>query len=117
MKLLRIRVGCKKGELVICNLLSMNSSRARVCEYKNFHLVPSTDSQERDRMNDRLATPTAHVRPHEITIHGHTRVDDYFWLREKGDPEVIEYLDAENEYAQSMTAHLDGGYLDTYYMK
>jgi oligopeptidase B len=59
-------------------------------------------------MNDRLATPTAHVRPHEITIHGHTRVDDYFWLREKGDPEVIEYLDAENEYAQSMTAHLEG---------
>ncbi len=59
-------------------------------------------------MNDRLATPTAHVRPHEITIHGHRRVDDYFWLREKGDPEVIEYLDAENEYAQSMTAHLEG---------
>ena len=59
-------------------------------------------------MNDRLATPAAHVRPHEITIHGHTRVDDYFWLREKGDPEVIEYLDAENEYAQNMTAHLEG---------
>ena len=59
-------------------------------------------------MNGRLATPAAHVRPHEITIHGHTRVDDYFWLREKGNPEVIEYLDAENEYAQSMTAHLEG---------
>jgi oligopeptidase B len=59
-------------------------------------------------MKDRPALPAAHVRPHEITIHGHTRVDDYFWLREKGDPEVIEYLDAENEYAQSMTAHLEG---------
>jgi len=59
-------------------------------------------------MNGRLATPAAHVRPHEITIHGHTRVDDYFWLREKGNPEVVEYLNAENEYAQLMTAHLEG---------
>lgn len=58
-------------------------------------------------MNGRLATPAAHVRPHEITIHGDTRVDDYFWLRDKGNPEVIEYLDAENEYAQRMTAHLE----------
>jgi len=59
-------------------------------------------------MKGRLVLPAAHVRPYEITIHGHTRVDDYFWLREKGNPEVIEYLDAENEYAQRMTAHLEG---------
>ena len=59
-------------------------------------------------MNGRIATPAAHVRPHEITIHGNTRVDDYFWLRERENPEVIEYLDAENEYAKRMTIHLDG---------
>jgi len=59
-------------------------------------------------MNDRLMTPTAHVRPHDITIHEHTRVDDYFWLRERENPEVLGYLDAENEYTQHMTAHLEG---------
>jgi oligopeptidase B len=41
-------------------------------------------------------------------IHGHTRVDDYYWLRDKKNPEVIEYLDAENEYTLRMTAHLEG---------
>ena len=61
-----------------------------------------------DRRNGRLESPVAQVRPHEITIHGHTRVDDYYWLRERENPEVIEHLEAENEYAQRMTAHLEG---------
>ncbi len=47
--------------------------------------------------------PVAAVRPHAITQHGETRVDNYFWLREKENPEVREYLDAENAWtAQQM---------------
>ncbi len=42
--------------------------------------------------------PTAAKRPHQISIHGDTWSDDYFWLREKKNPEVIHYLHEENNY-------------------
>lgn len=49
--------------------------------------------------------PIAAVKPHEMTIHGHTRTDNYYWLREKTNPDVLAYLEAENKYTQAMTAH------------
>jgi oligopeptidase B len=51
--------------------------------------------------------PVADVRPHQLTVHGHTRVDDYYWLREKASPEVIAYLEAENAYTQAMSRHIE----------
>ncbi len=42
--------------------------------------------------------PVARRRPLEHVIHGDRRVDDYAWLREKTNPEVIAYLEAENAY-------------------
>jgi oligopeptidase B len=42
--------------------------------------------------------PKAEVRSHEMTIHGDTRTDDYYWLRDRENPDVIAYLEAENEY-------------------
>ncbi|KPK75082.1 MAG: protease 2, partial [candidate division Zixibacteria bacterium SM23_73] len=36
------------------------------------------------------------------TLHGDVRIDDYFWLREKSNPEVIKYLEAENEYTEAV---------------
>lgn len=42
--------------------------------------------------------PVARVEPHEMTIHGHTRVDNYYWLNQRENPEVIAYLEAENAY-------------------
>ncbi|MDH4019002.1 MAG: S9 family peptidase [Xanthomonadales bacterium] len=43
-------------------------------------------------------------RPHEMTLHGHTRVDEYFWLRDdtREDPEVLAYLNEENAYFDEM---------------
>lgn len=49
--------------------------------------------------------PLAARKPDSLTIHGHTRVDPYFWLREKTNPEVIAYLEAENRYTETLTAH------------
>ncbi|MEN8207860.1 MAG: S9 family peptidase [Candidatus Fermentibacteria bacterium] len=46
--------------------------------------------------------PAADIVPHEITAHGHTRIDNYYWLRDIENPAVIEYLEAENAYADSM---------------
>jgi oligopeptidase B len=40
------------------------------------------------------------------TIHGERRVDEYAWLRDKGNPEVIAYLEAENAYAARVMAPL-----------
>jgi len=37
--------------------------------------------------------------PHSIVTHGHNRVDEYYWLKERGNPGVIEYIEAENRYA------------------
>lgn len=49
-----------------------------------------------------LKAPVADRYPHYTTIHDTTLVDNYFWLRDKENPEVIGYLKAENEYADSM---------------
>jgi len=49
--------------------------------------------------------PIAPKRPHEITQHGLTRNDDYFWMRYREDPAVIEYLQAENDYLEEVMQH------------
>ncbi|MCK4807578.1 MAG: S9 family peptidase, partial [Candidatus Aegiribacteria sp.] len=49
-----------------------------------------------------LQPPAADIVPHEITAHGHTRIDNYYWLRDIENPAVIEYLEAENAYTDSM---------------
>ncbi|QDQ29373.1 S9 family peptidase [Chitinimonas arctica] len=50
--------------------------------------------------------PVAARQPKKLTMHGETRVDDYFWLRNKRSPATIAYLQAENAYAESLTAPL-----------
>lgn len=39
--------------------------------------------------------------------HGHERVDEYFWLRDRSNPGVIEYIEAENRYTAEMTRHTE----------
>ncbi len=46
--------------------------------------------------------------PMRLEKHNHVRVDDYFWLRERENPEVIAYLKAENDYAEKEMAHTKG---------
>src|SRR4051812_10933987 len=63
----------------------------------------------RCKPNDLMSTlptpPAAPRRPTELSAHGDTRVDDWFWLRDRDDPEVIAYLEAENAYCEAATAH------------
>jgi oligopeptidase B len=49
-----------------------------------------------------LAPPVARRIPKASEYHGARSVDDYSWLREKGDPEVAAYLEAENRYADAV---------------
>ena len=51
--------------------------------------------------------PKAPFRPHQIEQHGHIRIDPYYWLRDRENEEVIDYLDAENMYTSSIMAHTE----------
>lgn len=50
--------------------------------------------------------PIAKKIPKVDVLHGETRIDNYYWLREKSNPEVIQYLEAENAYTDAMTASI-----------
>ena len=50
--------------------------------------------------------PIAQKAPKIIETHGDKRVDDYFWLREKTNAEVLAYLQKENAYADAVTEPL-----------
>jgi oligopeptidase B len=51
-----------------------------------------------------MQPPHAAKLAHQIEIHGDTIVDDYFWLRERDNPQVMAYLNAENEYTEQVLA-------------
>ena len=52
--------------------------------------------------------PPAAVRiPHPYTIDGVTRSDDFYWLRDRSDPRVTAYLEAENAYTQAVMKHTE----------
>ncbi len=48
--------------------------------------------------------PVAACRPKDVSLHGDRRIDDYFWLREKDNPEVKSYLERENAYTEAVMA-------------
>ncbi len=52
--------------------------------------------------------PQAAQRPHTLSTFGHDRVDPWFWLRERDNPEVLSYLEAENAYTESVLSPLEG---------
>ncbi|WP_293014392.1 S9 family peptidase [Mongoliibacter sp.] len=53
--------------------------------------------------------PVAKIKTHEITAkHGHVRTDNYYWLNDRENQEVIDYLNAENAYMDTMLAHTKG---------
>lgn len=55
-----------------------------------------------------LTPPQAKVLPTTLEKHGHQRIDNYYWLNKRDNPEVLAYLTAENEYAKAAMAHREG---------
>jgi oligopeptidase B len=51
--------------------------------------------------------PVARIIPKVDTLHGIVRTDNYYWLREKTNPEVIAYLEAENAYTNAHMKHTE----------
>ena len=54
-----------------------------------------------------LTPPLAAVRPHRFDEHGTVRIDPYYWLKERSNPEVIKYLEEENAYTKAVMAHTE----------
>jgi oligopeptidase B len=54
-----------------------------------------------------MEAPLAKIETKEMTIHGDTRKDNYYWLNQRENLEVIAYLEAENAYTKSMMSHTD----------
>jgi oligopeptidase B len=55
-----------------------------------------------------MQPPIAKKVPSERRVHDDLFIDDYEWLRDKSDPEVTAYLEAENAWTEEQTAHLSG---------
>ncbi|MCA0932293.1 S9 family peptidase [Lutimonas saemankumensis] len=55
--------------------------------------------------NKGLKPPVAERIPKKMEIHGDVRIDDYYWLNERENKKVIDYLNAENDYYDSVTGH------------
>jgi oligopeptidase B len=71
--------------------------------------MPSAHSTPANPAAPAAATATAPIAtkiPFQIKYHGQTVTDEYRWLQQKKKPEVISYLQAENQYTEAMTAHL-----------
>jgi oligopeptidase B len=51
--------------------------------------------------------PVATIHPKIDTLHGEVRTDNYFWIRNKSDPQVISYLEAENAYTAAKMKHTE----------
>jgi oligopeptidase B len=58
--------------------------------------------------NPHLSPPVARKEHKETALHGAVLIDDYAWLRDKENPDVTAYLEAENAYAAAVMAPLDG---------
>jgi len=51
---------------------------------------------------EKMNAPIAEKKPKELVIHNDTRIDNYYWLRERENEEVIAYLNAENSYREDV---------------
>lgn len=56
-------------------------------------------------MAENIQAPIAKIIPKNLEKHGDIRIDNYYWLNDRENPEVIDYLNKENEYYNKMTAH------------
>lgn len=54
---------------------------------------------------DKVGIPKAEKIEKKLEIHGDVRIDNYYWLNDKENPKVIDYLNAENSYFDEKTAH------------
>ncbi len=60
-----------------------------------------------NKTEESIMPPITEKIPKELTIHGDTRIDPYYWINQRDNPEVIEYLKAENAYKEAVMKHTE----------
>jgi oligopeptidase B len=55
-----------------------------------------------------MQPPVAKIVPERLEENGNVRIDDYYWLKERDNPEVISYLESENAYTRAVMRHTRG---------
>ncbi|SFD68163.1 oligopeptidase B [Algibacter lectus] len=78
-------------------LLSVSFTFAASC--KNINMSKSINE---------VAIPSAKKISKTLEIHNDVRIDNYYWLNDRENPEVIDYLNAENNYTKALMAHTEG---------
>ena len=69
--------------------------------------TPQAAAQER-AVAQVVTPPAARAIPQRLEAHGDVRIDNYYWLNQRDNPEVIAYLEAENAYTEAVMAHTQG---------
>lgn len=59
-------------------------------------------------MVSKFKPPSAKKIPKTLTVHNYIRTDNYYWLNNREDPQVLKYLAAENKYLSDSLAHTEG---------
>ena len=65
----------------------------------------SCNSDMKNTSMKKLTPPVAEQKPYQHSIHNDIRMDEYYWLKDKDNPEVIDYLERENDYYEKATSH------------
>ena len=66
-------------------------------------LVSSCKKTKPMKFDETLSPPKAEKIPYQLKKHGDIRIDNYYWMKERLNPEVIDYLERENDYYNKMT--------------
>ena len=74
-------------------------------------LIAACSNQNNEATNamNNVTAPIAKKVPHKMVIHNHTRVDDYYWMRDdsRKNPEILAHLAAENDYTKAQLQHTE----------
>ncbi len=62
-------------------------------------------AQNQNALKKEITPPEAIKITKELKVHNQVRIDDYYWMNNREDPQVISYLNSENDYNEKMTAH------------
>ena len=66
-------------------------------------VISSCKKNKPMKFDETLLPPKAEVISYQLKKHGDIRIDDYYWMKERLNPEVIDYLERENDYYDKMT--------------
>lgn len=84
------------------NYIIMISVLATGCSDNN-----NKKTNEAKDIQIKLETPKCNKIPKELTIHNDTRIDNYYWLNERENKDVIKYLEEENNYTKETLKHTE----------